>query len=726
MRETRIGVSPILSFLFVLACVLLAPQKANAALTDGLVGHWTFDGKDLTPNVRDVSSNGVNGYLTNFTSTTTNIGKLGQALNFDGINDAVNLGNGVLEVLGDKLTLSAWVNANYVDGTDERAIIRKETNKWNLILDNTNVFRFEINTGSCCQVLLGTTVPKPNTWYHVVGVYDGAKMNLYVNGVVDNSIDYAGGNLTGDASNPTIIGASYSGSYFNNWNGEIDDVRVYNRALSANEVQQLYNLGKALTKPPNNLGLVGYWPFNEGSGTVAGDFSGNRNVGTLTNVGGGLPVWGSGKLGRALRFPSQSSVNAGDINSIDGLSATSFSVWVKSSAAGANSTGEHHIIGKEDCTGSASDGPFGLLVQEGTTPIDGAPWIAMYDSVGNFYNTSDADTPSIDDGAWHFLTGIYNGSHVYLYVDGVQYVDYTNLTDALANTSNIFSVGGYCAGSGITWVGSIDEVRIYNRVLSASEVAKLYQSGAVKINTSSVELDDGSSIERGLVGHWTFDGKYMTSNAQDASSNGNHGFLSGFTSTTTVIGKLGQALNFNGTDQQVTVPYSGSLAPTTGISIGAWVKLVNVNQAEQRIVSKTASGGYLLGLNVNGVNCSAALDLLVSVVRVGGGGGTYFCAEYATSNLQNNTWYFVSTTYDNSVLRLYVNGVEVANAATGGGDIVYANSNKFCIGGEAGVAECDEANYFNGAMDDVRMYNRALSASEVNELYRLGQVTTKQ
>ena len=97
--------------------------------------------------------------------------------------------------------------------------------------------------------------------------------------------------------------------------------------------------------------------------------------------------------------------------------------------------------------------------------------------------------------------------------------------------------------------GTIDEVRIYNRALSATEVAKLYGSGAVKTNASSANLDNGSSLERGLVGHWTFDGADVTTVVADRSGQGNNGyFIGGATLSAKVIGKLGQALRFDGAD----------------------------------------------------------------------------------------------------------------------------------------------------------------------------------
>ena len=137
-----------------------------------------------------------------------------------------------------------------------------------------------------------------NTWYHVAVTYDGTlasagRVHVYVNGVLDKTAgetsasipnyasDLAFGKLVG---NPT--------SYFA---GSLGDVRIYNRALSAAEVSDLYT---ATTLPPAPSPVtptgngVAYWKFDEGSGTTAADSSGSGNTGTVNG-----PSWTSGEIG---------------------------------------------------------------------------------------------------------------------------------------------------------------------------------------------------------------------------------------------------------------------------------------------------------------------------------------------------------------------------------------------------------------------------------------------
>ena len=82
----------------------------------------------------------------------------------------------------------------------------------------------------------------------------------------------------------------------------------------------------------------------------------------------------------------------------------------------------------------------------------------------------------MDDGARHLWTGTHDGTDVSIWVDGVRqsFINIGSIT--LASTNRLLTISGYCNASYSNWLGSIDEVRIYNRALSASEVAKLYQS----------------------------------------------------------------------------------------------------------------------------------------------------------------------------------------------------------------------------------------------------------
>ena len=118
----------------------------------------------------------------------------------------------------------------------------------------------------------------------------------------------------------------------------------------------------------------------------------------------------------------------------------------------------------------------------------------------------------------------------------------------------------------------MDEVRIYNRALGAtkSQIEALRQSGAVKFTTNSADAHQGTTLENGLVGHWTFDGPTSRIACNDRSGNGNHGyFIGGATTSAKIIGKLGQALQFDAVDDRVAI--ASNITFTTTLSISQWV-----------------------------------------------------------------------------------------------------------------------------------------------------------
>ena len=259
------------------------------------------------------------------------------------------------------------------------------------------------------------------------------------------------------------------------------------------------------------------------------------------------------------------------------------------------------------------------------------------------------------------------------------------------------TIGYQIGGTPYYFDGSIDDVRVYNRALSSSEVAKLYLAGGGKANVSP-----SKPISSGLVGYWNFDGKNMTnSTSTDSSGNGNNGTLTNMTTTANAIkGKLGQALNFvSASNQYVIAPDSSSLDITTNITISAWIKPDVLGGGYKTIVSKrdlSNTTNYQLYLNTT----AGALSFY---------SGTENISSYIPPR---NQWTFVSATVSGTTLTFYVNGVSVQSGTISGS--VTPNNGSLYIGSN----NIPEA--FSGSIDDVRVYNRALSPSEMLKLYQMG------
>jgi len=198
----------------------------------------------------DITGNGNNGILTN--GPTYNSANSGSIV-FDGSNDYVDFGNPTSLNISTSLTLESWVYlTNITTGSAKTIIARwgssQRSYKLAALVSSKNFYIDILDTGNNDIYRLSNTIITINTWYHVVGVYvSGASptLNIYVNGVLDNST------LVG-----TIPSSIYSGtSIFNigtdivvggNYHqGNISNSKIYNRALSASEVLQNYNVQKS-------------------------------------------------------------------------------------------------------------------------------------------------------------------------------------------------------------------------------------------------------------------------------------------------------------------------------------------------------------------------------------------------------------------------------------------------------------------------------------------------
>ena len=196
----------------------------------------------------------------------------------------------------------------------------------------------------------------------------------------------------------------------------------------------------------------------------------------------------------------------------------------------------------------------------------------------------------------------------------------------------------------------------------------------------------------GLVAAYAFDEGSGTT-VTDASGNGNNGTITNATWAT--AGKYGEALQFNGTNALVTIPNAASLQLSTGMTLEAWVNPSTVNANWRDVIYKGNDNYYLEATSTNASKPDAGLIA----------GGSYADA-FGTAKLTASTWSFLTETYDGSTLRLYVNGTQVASTAHTGA--IATSTNPLQIGGDSLYGQ-----YFAGLIDEVRVYNVALTAAQI-------------
>ncbi len=234
--------------IFILSALVLAGMAGTGAAVSGLVAEWHFDGS-----AQDTSGSGNNGTINGATFVQ---GISGQALSFDGVDDMVVVPHSSSLSL-EKYTMEAWIKRYQNREFAEIILIKRYEPSW---MDN-----YELTISPNGTVGASSYSPdiwtwfgvgsvrniSAGEWYHIAATYDRTTFKIYINGVLDNSVNTQ---YTPYQNNQQlVIGRGCMGDpcMFRpsspSFNGTIDEVRIYNRALSASEIQAEYN---ALTSTP--------------------------------------------------------------------------------------------------------------------------------------------------------------------------------------------------------------------------------------------------------------------------------------------------------------------------------------------------------------------------------------------------------------------------------------------------------------------------------------------
>ena len=271
----------------------------------------------------------------------------------------------------------------------------------------------------------------------------------------------------------------------------------------------------------DTAGLLAWWKLDDGSGTSAVDSSGNGHTGTLVNS----PTWTTGMLNGALGFNGTNQyVNFGNVTALGGLSAITVSGWVKSTSAV-----ETHIADKSACVGTANTGSWELLF--GGNPGPGIPQMCIYPPGLGAYCAYNESGAKVNDGQWHLLTGTWDGVNLDVYADGVLQGTETSSFGMYAGTQ-VVDIGGYCNGDFDVGPETVDDVRVYNRALSAAEIASVMSDRglATVSQTETVSVVPytwigGTVGTNGCDGNWTtgacWQGGNVPSNGNIAHFDGN-------------------------------------------------------------------------------------------------------------------------------------------------------------------------------------------------------------
>jgi hypothetical protein len=431
----------------------------------------------------------------------------------------------------------------------------------------------------------------------------------------------------------------------------------------------------------------------------------------------GNPTQGAGEIQGALSFNGStqytSRINPSGLN-FERTDPFTVSYWVKPNTA---STARELAVSKIMNVGPYT-GWYCMMNGYGSIRVTGVVSFGLLNAPGSNSAVVYTSSPThMNDGNWHLYHFTSNGSStaagLKIYEDRIAKATTTqsdNLTASIRSTAD-FDISGQQGGN--LYNGAIDEVHVAAGVRSPAWITTEYNNQSspgtfITMSSESCAAPTPSPTPTatprptptptptptatpapGLVAAYGFNEGSGTL-VHDVSGNGNNGTISGATWTTS--GKYGKALNFNGTNARVNINNATSLQLRSGMTLEAWVYRTSVSSAWRDVIYKGNDNYYLEGSSPNSSRPAI--------------GGTFGGNLYGTSPLTANTWAHLAATYNGATMRLYVNGVQVASRAQTG--VIATSTNPLQIGGDSIYGQ-----YFAGRIDEVRIYNQALSAAQI-------------
>lgn len=625
---------------------------------------WTFDeGSGST------ATDQIEGLVLNFLDSPTWVaGIRGSALDFDGSDPGLSDGNadslvqlGSTSPINDQFTISFWVNVDSFPAASRSWFLGQDDgtvggSSWRIDVDSSNM-RFGIRDSGGTQVFHSTTfTPSFGDWYHITWTRNIiGDLKVYINGELYQV--FTGTSVPNQIDKDIKVGQAYT-SY--RLDGRMDDIRVYNYPLSREQIQEIFS------------GPIIHLKLDEVSGTSAKDSSLFGNNATYS---GGLTGANSveGVIGTAIEFTTGSHVinfsNSPHLNVDDSDFTVSF--WMQTTHIG---------VGNKNILIKGTTGTGGIRYLISWTDSD-CPDRLKVEIDDNVIKQSICSPNSVADGQWRHIVMHKTDTALSLYINGifessVPLSSYGSIANSQSATLNILS-------------GALDEFKMWKRALSAHEITDLFLEG---------------SESASLIGHWKLDETGVTTVAVDSSTQGNNGTLNSLSGANTTPGPFYSGLSFSGSSTSISVADSSTLDLSDDFSFGGWY----------RFTGSSSDGGMRLLSRQDGSNwLFLQYDPATDRWRVGLHRGSLvnLYSPPGEPVASDQLWHHIMVVRerDGSTLRLYIDGRESSSLTGATGSVNPAGS---LIIGAIGTGE-----RWIGDIDDIRLYNRALSALEVRTLY---------
>ena len=656
--------------------------------------------------------------------TIANYGEVygGNAVSFDGASDYISVADSSdLELGTSDFSFSFWMNLDDVSGTQTIFNRRKDgSNSHWIQVKNTGYLDFGTSHGgsSVIRSQINSAIVSANKWYHIVWSVDrDSTTNIYIDGLkqtLDVNTKDDGAN-TLDYGVTALIGGFNHSSPSSLFDGSMSGFKYFKgTALTQDQVRQLYikpelTLSTGIASSALKLDM----PMQEGSGTAILDGSGNQNHGTGSGI-----TWATGQE-YGFQHPLVRSNNpmvfdgVNDHINLNGFkfsgNQASFSFWAKFDSLNA---------------------PDKVLMD--LNPNRSIVYYTASTGLNIYSNNATVGFGTLNINTWYHIVGIFDGTTARMYVNGSQFGTDQTIVALDISSATACKIGSNYVPSGGYVAGMINEVAVWDSVLTANEITALYNSGLPLLTTT----DSGNyASSDDLVGYWRNDG---VTTWLDRSTNSNNGTVSGSPASIIVPEGLNEGRDSQGyyltdTDsissgirlkgaEYISVQDSESLSFGNGtsdspFSLEAWVKPNDVTNFE--VFAKgvyNSTGEYVFGFEPDDKLKFYLFDESVASTTE----GVLYNTALTSSEGQ---WMHIVGTYDgrggtsaNAGMKIYLNGSQVNNGTESAG--TYVAMENLSANLEIGKYS---SNYAKGSIDEAKVYSKALSATEVLKNYNNGK-----